>query len=735
MDLNPNLIWLVFGLPLLGAIVQALGGKIITDSLGPKLGRQVAGYLATAMVAGAFLIALPLTIQMAQASPADRTQIVTLFQWIDLQAIRIPFEFRLDPLSMTMVLIITGIGSLIHLYSVGYMAEEKDFTRFFTYLNLFVAMMLVLVLGNNLALLFIGWEGVGLCSYLLIGFWYKDLKNSKAANKAFIVNRVGDVGLTLGMFYLVVLAATNKGPLGITDARYLSYDVLLPAIKPLLEARPLDATLIALLLFVGAMGKSAQFPLYVWLPDAMAGPTPVSALIHAATMVTSGVVLLNRMQDVFLASPVAMGVVALVGAATALIGALIAFGQTDIKKVLAYSTVSQLGFMFIGCGVGVFWAGFFHVLTHAFFKALLFLGSGAVIHAMAHEQDMRKYGSLQKYLPITYLTMGIGWAAIAGVPFLFSGFWSKEAILGKAVNATTGGFMIAGLTPGQIAGWVGFGVAALTACYMTRMMALTFGTAEERWRVFGAAGHGHHDDHHDGHGHYHAHGHHGHDDHHEDPHEFFLSDEEVERNLALSHEHHHDLEKDHQPHEVPWQMWVPLAVLAIFSFGWLGSWLYGKHGEVLEMWLNPAMTEHIYKEKGIPHNVLVLISFVVATAGIVAGLALYARKMPESEGLDESKWAKWRLAAREQFGIDAAVTDVPSKLGGVLGFTTWRYFDQGVIDGIVMGLGKVAALLAGIPRWFQSGRVRNYAFIMVVGLIAVMGTFLALALRAAGGAQ
>ncbi|MBX3096253.1 MAG: NADH-quinone oxidoreductase subunit L, partial [Fimbriimonadaceae bacterium] len=546
MDLSSfNMIWAVFLLPLAGALFQALGGKIVTEALGPKLGRQVAGWIGVAPIALAFLIAVPMFLSLTQMPPDQRAVIVTLFDWIDLQTLKIPFEFRVDPLSMTMVLIITGIGSLIHMYAVGYMAEEKDFTRFFSYLNLFIALMLVLVLGNNLALLFIGWEGVGLCSYLLIGFWYKDLANSRAANKAFIANRVGDVGLTLGMFFIIVTAALNRGEMGISDSRWLSYDVLLPKLAEFLVGHPVLATTIALLLFVGAMGKSAQFPLYVWLPDAMAGPTPVSALIHAATMVTSGVVLLNRMQEVFLTSPAAMGVVALVGAVTALLGALIAFGQTDIKKVLAYSTVSQLGYMFIACGVGAFYAGMFHVITHAFFKALLFLGSGAVIHAMAHNQDMRNYGRLMKYIPITAWTMIIGWAAIAGIPFVFSGFWSKEAILGSALGVEP--MLAFGIPVNVIAGWTGLIVAGMTAWYMTRMMVLTFGTNEERWRLLPA--HGHHDDHHE-----HGHGHHD-DDHghaHADPENFFLSVEEIEIRESLAHEHHHDLDEHHEPKEVPW---------------------------------------------------------------------------------------------------------------------------------------------------------------------------------------
>jgi len=281
-------------------------------------------------------------------------------------------------------------------------------------------------------MLFIGWEGVGLCSYLLIAFGTRTSPNAKAGNKAFIVNRIGDWGLTLGIFLLMVVIAANAQKLGATDGRYLSYDVFLPHLGDVLKSMPGVTTAIALLLFVGACGKSAQFPLYLWLPDAMAGPTPVSALIHAATMVTSGVVLLNRMNVVYQLSPVASAIVACVGAFTALFAALVAFGQTDIKKVLAYSTVSQLGFMFVACGAGAYWAGMFHVTTHAFFKALLFLGAGAVIHAMGHNQDMRNYGKLAKYLPITFVTMFIGYLAISGV-YGLSGFYSKEAIIGSAL--------------------------------------------------------------------------------------------------------------------------------------------------------------------------------------------------------------------------------------------------------------------------------------------------------------
>lgn len=710
-----KLIWWVFALPLFGSLFQALGGKIVVDTFGPKLGRRICGALGVAPIALAFLIALPMTLQLMRQPESERAVVLTLFEWISTQAISIPFEFRVDPLSMTMVLVITGIGSLIHLYSIGYMSEEPDFPRFFTYLNLFIALMLVLVLGNNLAMLFIGWEGVGLCSYLLIGFWYKDLKNSAAANKAFIVNRIGDVGLTLGMFWLVVLAAQNKDALGIVDSRWLSYDVLLPQIGQLLASKPFDATMIALLLFVGACGKSAQFPLFVWLPDAMAGPTPVSALIHAATMVTSGIVLLNRVQEIFLASPFAMNVVALVGAATALLGAGIAFGHTDIKKVLAYSTVSQLGYMFIACGVGAFYAGMFHVITHAFFKALLFLGSGAVIHAMAHDQDMRNYGRLQKYLPITYLTMGIGWAAIAGVPFLFSGFWSKEAVLYNALNMPDkmSTFTIAGLTPGAFAGWVGLAVAGMTAFYMTRMMALTFGTDKERWRDLAPAHHdvhAHHDDHH---GHVHAHGDHHHG---EDTEGFFMTDEEMNAQVH-AHEHHHELDQTHEPHEVPWTMWAPLAILAVFSLGFVGYAMEAGHW--LKDWLAPWGATEVKTAKNITHDMLTILSIVVGTTGILGAFVAY-RKLPNSEGFDLSKWNPLRRAAAASFYTDWYSNKGSGMLASGVGAVV-KLFDVGIIDNIVKAVGSIfGVLLSAIGKRFQTGYVRNYALMMLVGGSAII---------------
>lgn len=643
-------------------------------------------------------------------APTDRAVIVTAFDWINLHSLRVPFELRVDPLSMTMVLIITGIGALIHFYATGYMSEERDYSRFFCYMNLFVAFMLTLVLGNNLALLFIGWEGVGLCSYLLIGFWYKDHANARSANKAFIVNRIGDWGLTLGMFMLAVLLITHRDQFGLADPRWLSYDVILPNIGAILVKNPVWATVIGLLLFVGAAGKSAQFPLYLWLPDAMAGPTPVSALIHAATMVTAGVFLLNRMHIVFEMSPVASAVVAGIGAFTALFAALIAFGQMDIKKVLAYSTVSQLGFMFIACGAGAYWVGMFHVTTHAFFKALLFLGAGAVIHAMAHDQDMRNYGNLSKYIRITSLTMLAGWLAIAGFPYL-SGFFSKEYILGGALASEHA--VAQGINVGVIAGWVGLGVAFLTALYMTRLTFLTFFGGRERWRET-------HDGHTAHHAHEHPHAHHAHHDHGPDEHGFFYSEEEVAKRQASGHdEHHHALSPDHKPHEVPFSMWFTLAALAVLSIGG-GYVLY--NGKLFEKWLVPeplpVLGEVNLHPEGIP---LMALSIAAALGGLIAGAIWYAKGLPKREGWDLSLWNPFRRAAGEQFGYDRAMVDATVVGGGSIARATWRVIDNGFIDGLVNLVGILAKGFGGLFRRIQTGYVRGYALVMLLGGVTMLG--------------
>jgi NADH-quinone oxidoreductase subunit L len=414
--------------------------------------RRLALIVAPATVGMAFMIALSAVVTLASA-PEGARLVDVVYPWIVAGPFHADLAFRIDALSAVMVLIVTGVGFLIHVYSIGYMAHDDALPRFFAYLNLFMFAMLLLVLADNLLVLFVGWEGVGLCSYLLIGFWYEKDENAAAGKKAFIVNRIGDMGFVLGLLLLAWSTAGAHGALSLDIAHVEAH---------VADLGTSTATAIALLLLVGAAGKSAQLPLYVWLPDAMAGPTPVSALIHAATMVTAGIYMIARLHVVFLASPFALEVVAILGAATALFAATIALVQTDIKKVLAYSTVSQLGFMVLALGVGAFSTAIFHVMTHAFFKALLFLGAGSVIHGMSGEQDVRQMGGLRKKMPVTWWTFLIGTLAIAGAPG-FAGFFSKDEIL---AHTWSGGHYLL---------WaVGALTAALTAFYMFRLLFLTF---------------------------------------------------------------------------------------------------------------------------------------------------------------------------------------------------------------------------------------------------------------------
>ena len=445
--------WIVF-LPLLGAIVNGLLGAKIQKSFG----KGAIALLACAPVVIAFGLSLYAFFVLKGLEAEKRFLIDNLYSWIQLGSLKVDMAFLIDPLSAVMILVVTGIGGLIHIYATGYMHDDKAFWRFFAYLNLFTAAMLTLVLGDSMLVLFVGWEGVGLCSYALIGFWYTDHANARAGNKAFIVNRVGDFGFVLGMFLLFwTLDAQGHGSLTFREMVKWA-----PTIKDsMLWGWPV-VTLVTLFLFVGATGKSAQIPLFVWLPDAMAGPTPVSALIHAATMVTAGVYMTARMNVFFSMAPATLHVIAVIGVATALVAASIALTQYDIKKVLAYSTVSQLGYMFIGIGVGGYAAAVFHLMTHAFFKACLFLGSGSVIHAMHHEQDMRKMGGLKAWMPVTFITFFISVLAIAGFP-PFAGFFSKDEILWLAASNEHWGiwfFAVCG--------------AGLTAFYMFRQLFMTF---------------------------------------------------------------------------------------------------------------------------------------------------------------------------------------------------------------------------------------------------------------------
>ncbi len=421
-------------------------GFVIIGFLGKKLSKGLVGFIASGAVLAAFAISLGIFFELTGQTQKSVT--VDLFSWISAGKLSVPFSFLIDPLSSLFLLIITGIGFLIHLYSIGYMHDDEGFSRFFAYLNLFVFFMLLLVLGSNYLIMFVGWEGVGLCSYLLIGFWFKNTAYNNAAKKAFIMNRIGDLGFLLGIILIFVTFGS------------IAYADVFEQAKHFIGDNSV-ITAIALLLFIGAMGKSAQLPLYTWLPDAMAGPTPVSALIHAATMVTAGIYMVSRSNILYTLSPFAMEVVAIVGVCTALFAATIGLAQNDIKKVLAYSTVSQLGYMFLALGVGAYTGAVFHVMTHAFFKALLFLGAGSVIHAMSGEQDIRKMGGLKKYIPITHLTFLLGTLAIVGFPG-FSGFFSKDEILAHAFEHN------------KLLWFLGVLGAAMTTFYMFRLYFLTF---------------------------------------------------------------------------------------------------------------------------------------------------------------------------------------------------------------------------------------------------------------------
>jgi len=439
-----NSVWLIPALPLLGALLNGL--------VGHRIGKQAVGLIGCSTIALSFLFAAGVFANLISLPPANRSIAVDLFSWISSGSLQIDFSFLIDPLSVLMTLVVTGVGFLIHIYSAGYMNSDRAYWRYFCFLNLFVFFMLVLVMSADYLVMFLGWEGVGLCSYLLIGFWYEKKSACDAGKKAFIVNRVGDFGFILGIF-LLIWSLADQGPLT------LKFDAVFNHAQTLEPAR---ITTITMLLFMGAVGKSAQFPLHVWLPDAMEGPTPVSALIHAATMVTAGVYMVARNSVLFSLAPITGEVVAAVGIFTAFFAATIGLVQNDIKRVLAYSTVSQLGYMFVAVGVGAYSAGIFHLMTHAFFKALLFLGSGSVIHAMAGGQDMRKMGGLFRHMKITAATFILGAVAIAGVP-PFSGFWSKDEILWETFQR--GHYII----------WaVGLITAFLTAFYIFRQVFMVF---------------------------------------------------------------------------------------------------------------------------------------------------------------------------------------------------------------------------------------------------------------------
>jgi NADH-quinone oxidoreductase subunit L len=713
-----NLLSIIIFAPLAGALINWLVGRRVRSE-------RFIGIVACGAVGLSTLVAFYLAFKSDGALRAAHPVMDHLWIWVQVGSFRADFGLAMDRLSGIYALFVTFVGFLIHVFATGYMHGDRGYYRFFAYLNLFMFAMLTLVLADNLLLMFVGWEGVGLCSYLLIGFYLDREEAAPAAKKAFIANRVGDWGFVLGILLLFWLTSNAGAP----SISFFDKTGVTSALSTV-ASMPFDGfgwhmifaggiTSVAFLLFIGATGKSAQIPLFVWLPDAMAGPTPVSALIHAATMVTAGVYMVVRCSAIFTHAPTAMFVVAIIGAATALFAATIGLAQNDIKKVLAYSTISQLGYMFMACGVGAFVAAIFHVMTHAFFKAQLFLGSGSVIHGMHHEQDMRRMGGLRKYMPITWLTMCAGWLAICGIP-IWAGFFSKDEILWKTWSGH-----IEGVSPGfnKALWFVGAVTALLTAVYMTRLMVMTF-WGGERFHVT-----------------------------------------QID-NMRPESSHSDEAQTDnlrHTPHESPLSMTIPLIVLALLSTfaGLVGvpyalSSLTGGHPEnYFEQTLEPVVTEVPRQagESGAPTEVhwlspvpqqvdgkpaveagrganhvealpnhesirqeqlFTVISVLIALTGISIGWFMFKnqplRQMPR---LLQNKYYVDEI-------YNAAIIQpilVISREG------LWKIFDLGVIDGLIHGLGRAVVSIGRTVRYMQIGFVRVYAAIILAGAIIIVGYF------------
>lgn len=670
-----RLVWLIPLMPLIGFALLLIGGR--------RMGEPRAGWLATAATAASFAASVLVFIGLLGLEGEERSVTFTLFSWVPAGDLSVDVSFLADPLSITMALFITGVSALIHLYSLGYMHGDENFSKFFLYLNLFVFSMLMLVLGDNLLLTFLGWEGVGVCSYFLISFWFADEANASAGKKAFVTNRVGDFGFMVAIF----LTFGAFGTLSYTDI-FADTSVVTST----------TASAIVLLLMLGAAGKSAQFPLYVWLPDAMAGPTPVSALIHAATMVTAGVYLLVRVNPLLaVADGWVLDILAWVGLATALIAATAAIAQRDIKKVLAYSTISQLGFMFVAVGVGSYTAAIFHMITHAFFKALLFLGSGSVIHAMDNEQDMSRYGGLARFLPVTAITFGIGWLAIAGVP-PFSGFWSKDEILAGAWNSN------------KLLWALLLFAAMLTAFYMSRAVFMTF-FGERRWgsraeaegsegAVVGEA-----------------------DENAaaglekastaEIAAASMTSEEPAE--AVAAHESHHKA-----PHESPPTMLLPLVLLAALATvaGFINL-PFVKATHFLEKWLEPSFyhNEATLGFAGGTKWVLAAVAIVAGLVGIWIAVQFYLKKTAPAKAVEPDIFARaWRY--------DETITKVAGGPGR-RAFNEVARFDRRVVDGAVNGVGSLVQAGANWLRQSQTGKVRSYALGIAVGAVILLAYFIA----------
>ena len=651
-------------------------GFLINAALGRRLPKNVSGLVATGAMGLSFGVSTAAVWRLLQLEPVGGVRAFedTVFTWISSGGLDVPLTFRLDPLSALMILIVSGIGSLIHLYSTAYMHEESDaeFARYFSYLNLFAAFMLVLVLGANFPVMFIGWEGVGLCSYLLIGFWFTKKSAANAGKKAFVVNRIGDFGFLLGMLWLFTQFGTLDFQ-GIASA-VASTDVAAATL-----------TAITLLLFLGATGKSAQIPLYIWLPDAMEGPTPVSALIHAATMVTAGVYMIGRNAVLFSHAPMTMEIVAVVGCLTALMAGTIGLAQYDIKRVLAYSTVSQLGYMFLAMGVGAFAGGIFHLYTHAFFKALLFLGSGAVIHALAGEQDLRNMGGLKNELPVTYRTFLIGTLAIAGVPLL-SGFFSKDEILWKTFAS------------GHTVLWaLAVATAFLTATYMFRLLYLAF-FGSRRAPAHGADHAGTHGAHGAAAGHPGGHGAHGH------------------------------------LHDAPPAMAIVLIVLAVGSVaaGWIGIPHAIGGGNQIEAFLEPSFrapgeAAHVLEAAhgGAGTEIaLMIVSTLVAFAGIGVATLFFLRRPERADRLAASMPGLHRLLLNKYYVDEIYDAVVVQPVKRVSQTFLWRGMDAGLIDGSVNAVGHIVRGWSAVLRRLQTGSVRAYAMSLFMGVVVILGYYL-----------
>ena len=658
------IVQLIILLPLAGA---AFLGLI------PLFARGIRAYKGFLGAVGVLMVAIPFGLTaFLFAQGVDSAYVATLYTWLGAGDFSVSIAYRVDELSMIMTLVVTGVGALIHVYAVGYMAEDRSFWKFFAYLNLFIFMMLNLVLADNLLVMFLGWEGVGLCSYLLIGFWYEERKNSAAASKAFIVNRVGDFAFLLAMFILV------------KELGSLDFDSVLTGAEAMSEG---TIATVVLLLFVGATGKSAQIPLFIWLPDAMAGPTPVSALIHAATMVTSGLYLLARLSSLVLMAPGVMTLIAVIGAVTALVAATIALTQRDIKRVLAYSTVSQLGFMFMAAGVGAFFVAIFHVVTHAFFKACLFLGSGSVIHGMHHvehdlrhkgyegpfdAQDMHCMGGLKKYMPVTRWTYLIATLAIAGIP-LSAGFFSKDEILFKAFEYGYDGHTYAWLVWG-----VGIVTALLTAFYMMRSYMLTF-EGKARW----------------------------------------------------------PMQDQLHPHESPRSMTWPLMILAGLSVvggfiglpkvakelglsNWIHDYLVGHGGH-----LGPVAEPEIHAHVSVMVEIgLILLGAGIAVVGVIWGWRFFARYELGGDQVIQNRFGALYRWWQSSYYWDRFYdrTLVRPVIGGAE--KAFAPFDQHIVDGLVNAAGRIAMVFGWLFGRLQTGVVQNYALAIVFGTVLIIALLL-----------